>query len=68
MKQVPELSFSLSLTNTHITHTTHTHTLQSILKFVTHLLQGGHWLGEDGLPIRPDEHDEDEMVHHQVND
>lgn len=42
---------------------THTHTLRH-----THLLQGGHWFGEDGLPIRPDEHDEDEMVHQQVDD
>lgn len=32
----------------------------------THLLQGVHGLGEDGLPVRPHKHDENDMVHQQV--
>lgn len=34
----------------------------------THLLQGIHWLGEDGLPVRPNEHDKNNMVHQQIHD
>lgn len=34
----------------------------------THLLQGVHGLGEDGLPVRPHKHDENDMVHQQVYD
>lgn len=33
----------------------------------THLLQGVHGLGEDGLPVGPHKHDENDMVRQQVH-